>query len=273
MKSKKRIISGLCITTALCFTGCGTTQNTDTATISSVVSENHDSIVDTTTESESASTEPLSSDSKKTNDTKKTENNSNNEKTDSTKQTVSKNEQNNENSNSSENSSNEENAETDNKDKATTGENASKGIDASSFIGTWSEEYAHRGVIEISAAKDGTYIIQVKWSGSAFEQGIWSMKASYNKETEELEYYDASYITRTYSDEDTYVDEPIYDDGSGLFFFENGKLGWVSDYVDFDYIDGTYFYTRGRGDEAPGVTSDESKDKHSDTDADDASAS
>ncbi len=95
------------------------------------------------------------------------------------------------------------------------------------FTGDWAEEIAGRGVVTIEAAADEYYFVYVGWSSSAFEKTFWFMTAKYDEG--ELVYEDAVMWTRTYTSEEEYEDVTEYEDGSGRFYVEDGKLVWIDD--------------------------------------------
>ena len=266
MKSKKRIISGLCLAAVLCLSGCGNSESSDTATISSVVTDNVNKTADegaaetkdgkTVEASSKASAVPC--------DTQNIQNNSEikDDDTSSDSSVRSENTDKTELKDSSIDSDKDEELTL----KDTKSGNNSKGFNASEYVGTWSEEYSHRGKIVISSANDGTYKIDVTWGGSAFVQGLYSMTAVYDTDTQYLYYSNATYTIRTYSDESTYIEETQYSDGTGFFYIDENKLGWLSDNSDIDNIDGSYFYTRGLGEADETSDNSDKSDKTDKTD-------
>ena len=83
------------------------------------------------------------------------------------------------------------------------------------FTGVYSEPGSGRCRIIIEQLSGDEHEISVRWSGSAYESGNWEMTATYYDSTGLLEYTDATYYVRTYTDEENYTDEVIYTDGTG----------------------------------------------------------
>ena len=60
-----------------------------------------------------------------------------------------------------------------------------------------------------------------------------------------LEYTGAKYYVRTYSDEENFTDEVMYEDGAGEFWFdEDGMLGWRSANSDVDGVTGETMFEK-----------------------------
>lgn len=115
-------------------------------------------------------------------------------------------------------------------------------VETPDFAGTWIENIAGRGVIEITSTGEDTYSINVHWGSSAFESSNWEMTGTYYISTGLLEYSDAKYYIRTYEDEENYTDDVKYEDGSGYFWMEGYLLNWSSDKKDIDGIDGSSLF-------------------------------
>ena len=201
------MIAGLCLSMVLCLSGCGTTESSDTSSITDSVLENAKTEADGVFKSTDGNSTKITETSKAFNNISS--------------------------------SSSTQSAETTIKGNAPV-----QSIKASDFVGTWSEEYSHRAKIEISQLNSETYSINVRWSGSAFNCGMWTMTATFNPDNKSLEYNNAYYLERTYEDEETYSDEDLYQNGTGYFFFEDGKLCWISDESIVDCIDGSCHYTK-----------------------------
>lgn len=118
-------------------------------------------------------------------------------------------------------------------------------VDYPDFTGTFTEPMSGRCTIEIEYVEGDTHKVVINWSSSAAESANWEITAVYNPETDALEYTDAKYFIRTYTDEENYTDDVKYEDGAGKFWFEeDGTLGWKSENSDIDGIDGTTFFER-----------------------------
>ena len=113
------------------------------------------------------------------------------------------------------------------------------------FSGTYTEPMSGRCVIDIVSTGENKYSVNVSWSSSAAESAHWEMDATYYESTTLLEYTDAKYYIRTYSDEENFTDEVIYEDGAGEFWFdEDGMLGWRSANSDADYVTGETMFEK-----------------------------
>ena len=111
--------------------------------------------------------------------------------------------------------------------------------EAPDFAGSYYEEIAGRGMIDIESTGDNTYAVSIHWGASAFESANWEMTATYSESTGLLEYTDCTYTIITFEDEENYTEDVKYTDGAGEFWFtEDGKLGWKSANSDVDSIDG-----------------------------------
>ena len=111
--------------------------------------------------------------------------------------------------------------------------------EAPDFAGSYYEEIAGRGMIDIESTGDNTYAVSIHWGASAFESANWEMTATYSESTGLLEYTDCTYTIITFEDEENYTEDVKYTDGAGEFWFtEDGKLGWKSANSDIDSIDG-----------------------------------
>ncbi len=118
-------------------------------------------------------------------------------------------------------------------------------VDKPDFTGSFTEPIAGRCNIDIERLEGDEYRVTVRWSGSAFESSNWEMTATYYESTGLLEYTDAKFYIRTYTDEENYTDDVKYTDGAGEFWFEeDGTLGWRSANMDVDGIDGETFFER-----------------------------
>ncbi len=117
--------------------------------------------------------------------------------------------------------------------------------EAPDFSGTWTEPMTGRCAIKITSTGDNTYSININWSSSAFENAVWEMDATYYESTGLLEYENAKYYVRTYTDDETYTDDVKYEDGAGCMWIEdNGQLGWQSANSDVDGIDGSTMFEK-----------------------------
>ena len=113
------------------------------------------------------------------------------------------------------------------------------------FSGTYTEPMSGRCVIEIVSTGENEYSVNVRWGSSAAESANWEMDATYYESTTLLEYTGAKYYVRTYSDEENFTDEVMYEDGAGEFWFdEDGMLGWRSANSDVDGVTGETMFEK-----------------------------
>lgn len=91
------------------------------------------------------------------------------------------------------------------------------------LIGTWAEKVAHRGVITIAKNAKGKYDVLVKWSVSAFQQGIWEMTAEPSGKGGEIAYENGKYSIRTYTSDIECTDEVQYENGTGVFYLNSAN--------------------------------------------------
>ena len=118
-------------------------------------------------------------------------------------------------------------------------------VDYPDFTGTFTEPMSGRCRIDIEHVEGDTHKVTICWGSSAFESANWEMTATYYPSTGLLEYSDAKYFVRTYTDEETYTDDVKYEDGDGYFWYaEDGTLGWQSGKSDIDGVDGSTFFER-----------------------------
>ncbi len=118
-------------------------------------------------------------------------------------------------------------------------------VDKPDFTGTYTEPISGRCSIEIEYLSGDDHKVNVRWASSAFESSNWEMTATYYESTGLLEYTNAKYYIRTYTDDTTYTDDVQYTDGAGEFWFaEDGSLGWRSANSDIDGITGDTFFER-----------------------------
>lgn len=118
-------------------------------------------------------------------------------------------------------------------------------IDKPDFTGTYTEPMSGRCTIDIEYLSGDDHKVTVRWASSAFESANWEMTATYYVSTGLLEYTNAKYYVRTYTDETTYTDDVKYTDGAGEFWFEeDGSLGWRSANSDIDGVTGETLFER-----------------------------
>ena len=100
------------------------------------------------------------------------------------------------------------------------------------FAGTYSEQYAHRGVITITENEDNTYHVHIRWAGSALESAEWDFNGVFNGR-QVLYYTDCVKKHIIYNEQKERTEEIEYTSGTGhLQIAEEGTktgLVWADD--------------------------------------------
>lgn len=100
------------------------------------------------------------------------------------------------------------------------------------FAGTYSEQYAHRGVITVTNNGDNTYMVHIHWAGSALESAEWDFTGEFNGR-QVLYYTDCMKTHIIYNQDGERTEEIEYTNGTGhLQIAEEGTktgLVWVDD--------------------------------------------
>ena len=107
-----------------------------------------------------------------------------------------------------------------------------EGIDK--YEGSWYEEIAGRGSMEIGPMGDGKYYIEVNWGSSAAEMAAWRFTALYDNASGDLTYEDGSYqmITFDESGNETVTEEKSVH--GVLHLNDEGKIEWTDSAYDSD---------------------------------------
>ena len=102
------------------------------------------------------------------------------------------------------------------------------------YEGSWSEEIAGRGAMEIEPMGDGKYYIEVNWGSSAAEMAAWRFTALYDSESGDLTYEDGSYqmITFDESGNETVTEEKSVH--GVIHLNDEGKIEWTDSAYDSD---------------------------------------
>lgn len=97
------------------------------------------------------------------------------------------------------------------------------------YVGNWDEKSGKDADMTIKAGKDGKYKVKVVWDDEDDKENIYTMNAVFQPETGTLYYEDCTYVVRTYDaeDETKFEDKTKYNDGSGLFNYDDGILYWT----------------------------------------------
>ncbi|WP_024864622.1 hypothetical protein [Butyrivibrio sp. FCS014] len=100
-----------------------------------------------------------------------------------------------------------------------------EGIDK--YEGSWYEETAGRGAMEIGPMGDGKYNIEVNWGSSAAEMAAWRFTALYDTASGDLTYDDGSYQVITFDENgnDTVTEEKSVH--GVLHLNDEGKIEWT----------------------------------------------
>ena len=96
------------------------------------------------------------------------------------------------------------------------------------FDGRWAEEIAGRCMITFTYRAEGSWNVDIQWSGSAWEMARWQMTANVYR-NDIIVYDDAHYWVETYSDNGTFTVTEETFGGSGSFYLSGGKLYWHDD--------------------------------------------
>ncbi len=103
------------------------------------------------------------------------------------------------------------------------------GFSMKALEGVYTEEYAHRGVLVLTAVDEQTATIAVRWPGSAASAAYWEMTARYDAEKQLIVYDDAVLIEKTYAGDGSESDRVVYTHGTGSLNTDHGKLVWTDD--------------------------------------------
>ena len=120
-------------------------------------------------------------------------------------------------------------------------------VEGDVYAGTYAEEIAGRGAMDITRNSDGTYSVEVNWSSSAFEKNIWNFSGEFNGRGV-MYYTNCRKTTVAFDENGNYAYDSnglmtpytTYTMGSGYIEFKDeGVLEWHDDMGDI--IPGTKF--------------------------------
>ena len=120
-------------------------------------------------------------------------------------------------------------------------------VEGDMYAGTYAEEIAGRGMMDITRNSDGTYSVEVNWSSSAFEKNIWNFSGEFDGRAV-LRYTNCRMTTLAFDENGNYACDSkglmtpytTYTMGSGYIEFKDeGVLEWHDDMGDI--IPGTTF--------------------------------
>ena len=120
-------------------------------------------------------------------------------------------------------------------------------VEGDMFAGSYAEEIAGRGSMEITRNNDGTYSVQVDWSSSAFEKNSWNFSGEFDGRGT-MNYTNCRKTTVAFDENGDYACDSCgimtpyttYTMGSGrIKFLDEGVLEWHDDMGDI--LPGTTF--------------------------------
>ena len=115
-------------------------------------------------------------------------------------------------------------------------------VEGDMFAGTYAEEIAGRGTMEITRNSDGTYSVEVNWSSSAFEKSSWNFSGEIDGRGA-MNYTNCRKTAATYDANGNMIPCTIYSAGSGYIEFKDeGILEWHDDMGDI--LPGTTFVSK-----------------------------
>ena len=117
------------------------------------------------------------------------------------------------------------------------------------LAGTYYEQIAGRGELELSTGNEDGADVKIHWSSSAAEYSEWSMHIIYNEENGHLEYQNGSRVDHVFDSEGNDTSTTAYTDGSGYFETGEGSLTWYEDNSDDN--DGSVFVKEREGSGMP----------------------
>lgn len=95
--------------------------------------------------------------------------------------------------------------------------------------GVYSEETAHRAVLQLSARDAENANIVINWPGSLTENAHWAMSGTYDAEKQAIVYSDAILIEQTTDASGVVMDEQISSNGTGSIAVSGNNLVWTDD--------------------------------------------
>ncbi len=100
-------------------------------------------------------------------------------------------------------------------------------VEEDAFAGRWSETVAKRAIITV-VPRDGAYEVTVTWPNGAARKTYWRMTAE-PAGSDAFAYEDCVCTERQYDRDGNYTEEILYENGSGTFFLNGGRLTWSND--------------------------------------------
>ena len=106
------------------------------------------------------------------------------------------------------------------------GNSASGTVVQQGFGGRWVEPTAGRCTITLNYRAEGSWNVDITWSGSAWQRARWQMTANATR-SDALSYTDGHAWTETYTDNTTYTITNESFNGTGSFYLQDNKLHWA----------------------------------------------
>ena len=100
-------------------------------------------------------------------------------------------------------------------------------INLKDWEGFYTEEYAHRGELTVTANPEGTLSFVIDWPNDAFSRAHIEMTGYYDPDQAVFVYSDGVCINRSFDEQGKETDSVLYTRGSGSFAPAQGKLIWT----------------------------------------------
>lgn len=119
-------------------------------------------------------------------------------------------------------------------------------VDGDAYAGTYYEQSAGRGIMEVTRNSDGTYSVEVSWPSSANETNYWNFTGSFSGKGD-LNYTNCRKTTAAVNSDGSYTYDScglmtpytVYSAGSGSIKFDDHGITWNDDMGDI--LPGTRF--------------------------------
>ena len=106
------------------------------------------------------------------------------------------------------------------------GNSASGTVVQQGFGGRWVEPTAGRCTVTLNYRAEGSWNVDITWSGSAWQRARWQMTANATR-SDALSYTDGHAWTETYTDNTTYMISDESFNGTGSFTLQGNQLHWL----------------------------------------------
>ena len=106
------------------------------------------------------------------------------------------------------------------------GNSASGTVVQQGFGGRWVEPSAGRCTVTLNYRAEGSWNVDITWSGSAWQRARWQMTANATR-SDALSYTDGHAWTETYTDNTTYMISDESFNGTGSFTLQGNQLHWL----------------------------------------------